>query len=278
MKRMIVGNTVPNGKLDTDAFQRAMLTYRNSPDPETRISPAMCIFGSPTRSTISILPGKYRPHPTWRDTLQRREEALRTRHFKIAERLSLGTRHIPPLRIGDHVRIQNQMGSNPRKWDKTGLVVEVRQHDQYAIKVDGSGRITLRNRKFLRKFIPVMPRTTGNFLPNTSSFQKVTPTSQYMENRMFPAPETSTSHVSIPDLSSSSVYLPPSTIMETPPQGTHITNPASSLDAPPAETLHTPAHSPPCHPPQDTTTQKTIPLRKSSRPRKTPAYLTDYEH
>ena len=27
--------------------------------------------------------------------------------------------------------------------------------DQYAIKIDGSGRITLRNRKFLRKFSPV---------------------------------------------------------------------------------------------------------------------------
>ena len=31
-------------------------------------------------------------------------------------------------------------------------MVEVRQHDQYVIRVDGSGRVTLRNRKFLRKF------------------------------------------------------------------------------------------------------------------------------
>ena len=52
-------------------------------------------------------------------------------------------------------RVQNQTGPHPDKWDKTGRIVEVRQHDQYAIKIDGSGRITLRNRKFLRKFIPV---------------------------------------------------------------------------------------------------------------------------
>ena len=32
------------------------------------------------------------------------------------------------------------------------MVVEVRQHDQYGVKVDGTGRITLRNRKNLRKF------------------------------------------------------------------------------------------------------------------------------
>ena len=33
--------------------------------------------------------------------------------------------------------------------------MEVRQFDQYAVRVDGSGRITLRNRKFLRKFAPL---------------------------------------------------------------------------------------------------------------------------
>ena len=50
------------------------------------------------------------------------------------------------------MRIQNQSGNDPNKWDKTGVVVEVKQHDQYVIRVDGSGRVTLRNRKFLRKF------------------------------------------------------------------------------------------------------------------------------
>ena len=34
------------------------------------------------------------------------------------------------------------------------MVVEVGTHDQYKVKVDGSGRVTLRNRKFLRHFKP----------------------------------------------------------------------------------------------------------------------------
>ena len=42
------------------------------------------------------------------------------------------------------------------KLDRTGVVIEVRQFDQYAIRTDGSGRITLRNRKFLRKYLPVL--------------------------------------------------------------------------------------------------------------------------
>ena len=51
--------------------------------------------------------------------------------------------------------IQNQSGNHPRRFGQTGTVVEVKQHDQYNVKVDGSGRVTLRNRRYLRKFEPV---------------------------------------------------------------------------------------------------------------------------
>ncbi len=47
--------------------------------------------------------------------------------------------------------IQNQTGRYPTKWDKSGVVVEVKQYHQYGVKMDGNGRITIRNRKFLRR-------------------------------------------------------------------------------------------------------------------------------
>ena len=84
-----------------------------------------------------------------------REAALRNRHIKIAERLTEHTQRLSPLSVGDFVRIQNQTGPHPLKWDKTGCVVEMRQFDQYVVRVDGSGRVTVRNRKFLRKYTPV---------------------------------------------------------------------------------------------------------------------------
>ena len=48
--------------------------------------------------------------------------------------------------------IQNQTGPHPNKWDKSGFIVEVRGNDQYLVKVDGTGRLTLRNRRFIRQF------------------------------------------------------------------------------------------------------------------------------
>ena len=65
------------------------------------------------------------------------------------------TRRLPTLAVGDYVWIQNQTGQHPNKWDRTGTVVEVKQHDQYQVKVDGSGRVTLRNRRILLKFTPI---------------------------------------------------------------------------------------------------------------------------
>ena len=63
--------------------------------------------------------------------------------MKDAERWTVHTRRLPPLAVSHHVRIQNQTGPYPNKWDKTGIIIEVRQFDQYVVRVDGSGRITL---------------------------------------------------------------------------------------------------------------------------------------
>ena len=154
VKRMLVGSTGPGGSLNTDAFQRAMLAYRNTPDPVSKVSLAEIIFGRRIRDFIPAPPGQYLPHWTWRETLEAREDALRFRHMRAHERMSEHTRVLPLLVIGNCVRLHNLVGPHPTKWDRTGIVVEVRQFDQYVVRMDGSRRVTRRNRKYLRLYTP----------------------------------------------------------------------------------------------------------------------------
>ena len=136
VKQIITDNTTPSGSLDTDFLQRAILQYQNTPDPNTQLSPARCIFGRPIKDFIPILLGLYQPHPTWSEILATREEALRNRHMKAAEKWSEHTKRFPPLAVGDHVRIQNHTGPYPTKWENTDIVIEVCQFDKYIICID----------------------------------------------------------------------------------------------------------------------------------------------
>ena len=67
------------------------------------------------------------------------------------ENLDISTRTLQRLDFHDVVQIQNQVGSKPTKWNATDVIVEVKSHDQYLVKIHDSGRLTLRNRKFLKK-------------------------------------------------------------------------------------------------------------------------------
>ncbi|KAK6184631.1 hypothetical protein SNE40_007066 [Patella caerulea] len=158
VKRMLVDNTSVTGSVDNDKFQRGLLVYRNSIDQETKASPALILFGRLIRDPIPILMGRYQPHETWKELLFHRERALAKRHSREHEKWTEHTRKLLSLVIEDHVFIQNLVGNQPRQWERTGLVIEVRQFHQYVVRVDGTGRVTLRNRQHLRKFTPFLSK------------------------------------------------------------------------------------------------------------------------
>ena len=69
----------------------------------------------------------------------------------MEERLRIGTKVLSKLEVGNLVSIQNQTGPRAKKWDKTGTIVEVLPFDQFRVRVDGSGNVTLRNRQYIRR-------------------------------------------------------------------------------------------------------------------------------
>ena len=276
MKRLITDNTGPKGELDTDAVQIAILQYRNTPDPDTKISPAMCVFGRPIRDFIPIIPGKYKPHEYWRETLKSREEALRKRHVRTAETWAEHTKRLPPLAVGDLVRVQNQTGPHPNKWDKTGRIVEVRQNDQYVIKIDGSGRITLRKRKFLRKFIPVYydrpTRSIYDDLATRVTGQTPLVTPQLPDEGDPATPATQAGHTPSPTVTSARTPQ-----RETTPDAVTPTTPGR--DTPRRPILQTPRPARAPETPEPDVVEPPAPpigLRRSSRATGVPTWHKDY--
>ena len=173
-KRALMDNVDASGSLNTDKIVRALLAIRNTPNTDCKKSPAEIIFNRKLRGLLPMSPfkdvGKFdcqEVDPVWKDAWELKELALRKRAVKSMERLGEHSRNLKSLTTGDHVFIQNQSGRNKTKWEKSGQVMERKEHNQYLVRVDGTGRITARNRRFLRRFDPdvITPTSMANTFP-----------------------------------------------------------------------------------------------------------------
>ena len=244
-KRLLMSNTSPTGSLDHDGFLRAILQLRNTPDPDCNLSPAQIVFGRPLRDTLAFvnrLEKFTNPHvrPLWRKAWEAKEDALRTRITRTTEALTAHSKHLRPLSLGEKVFLQNQKGPSANKWDRSGVVVEDAGHDQYRIKVDGSGRVTLRNRRFLRAYTPATPSIQPDLLP------PLQPLPQRIEQAQpIPPPaiqSTPSADVVVDDMHGDPAPVPPGTNRPDvspphshppPPQGEFRQDPTLTEPAPP---------------------------------------------
>ena len=157
VKRLVEGNLGPRGEIDTDRLARALLEHRNTPDPQTGLSPAMILYG---RQLRGFLPSSTQTQvkQEWRIDVELREKAFAKKHSQMAERLSAGTKQLSELEIGDEVVVQDPSeGGKAGRWSKSGTVVERLLFDAYLIQIHGSRRVTKRNRIHIRKIRPFIP-------------------------------------------------------------------------------------------------------------------------
>ena len=156
VKRLMRSNLGPFGSLDTDRFLRGMLQLRNTPDPDCGVSPSEIVFGRLLRDNLLFADYLNREQYSkrWQDAWSAKEEALRARFIRTSENMNRHARYMQPLSVGDKCFVQNQAGQHAKKWHHTGTVMEVLPHDKYGIRMDGSGRVTYRNRRFLKRYTP----------------------------------------------------------------------------------------------------------------------------
>ena len=150
-KRLIRDNTGSGGKLDCDEISRALLQYLNTPLRGVTESPAKIVFGKAIRDSLPSTPVRR----SWEQQSHHMEMGMAKIKVASKERMDEKSKNLPPLKVGDYVQVQNQVGAKPNRWDKSGRIVETHGHRQYSVQLDGSRRVTLRNRKFLKSVEPL---------------------------------------------------------------------------------------------------------------------------
>ena len=153
MKKAIRGNIGPNGSLNSDKVTAALLQYRNTPLRNVGLSPAQLLLGRSLRDAIPQPTSAYHVSPEWEANIRQRERAIAQEQLKSKEYHDRQpTRTYNELTVGQSVACQNVKN---RKWDRTGIIKEVMDHRQYKVVLNGSGRISLRNRIHLKPLLHV---------------------------------------------------------------------------------------------------------------------------
>ena len=150
-KRILRDNTGPSGSLDNDKVSLALLQYLNTPLREGNMSPAQLTTGRQLRDGVPTAKQNYRVNPEWGEALEERETRLAQHHDEIQLQSAGRRRQRRRLQPGARVWVQDQP---TKRWSKSGTVVEVHPHRQYAVRMDGSGRISLRTRSHLKEVPP----------------------------------------------------------------------------------------------------------------------------
>ena len=197
LKRLLQNNTGRNGSINTDDVARALLQYRNTPLRDINLSPAELALGRPLRDGIPLQRIRYRVNPKWAVHLKQRELQMCKSNAQSKEKFDVHSKPLPELDTGKNVLCQN---TRTNSWDRSGTIVSKLQHRQYLVKMDGSGRISLRNRRHLKLVYVEKPHTPIIQQRVQVEHQKIHNTKTEIESTQEIAtpPATNQPHVEIP--------------------------------------------------------------------------------
>ena len=123
---------------------KALLDYRATPIPGIALSPSQLCVGRTLRTTLPMATGLLKPETYNAQEIKRSFQKAKNKQKYHYERH--GTRELPPLKPGDHVRVKPEHGS--KEW-KAATVVQSHASPRSYVVDTGSRRIR-RNRVALR--------------------------------------------------------------------------------------------------------------------------------
>ena len=133
-----------NGDIrNCEAFDRGLLEIRNTPRPDGR-SPAQLLYGKPLRSRVPAHAKSFAAK--WQEATVDCDRRAAERFKTTVEQYNKRAKHLPPIPIGDSVRIQDPIS---KRWDKVGTIMGRGRNRDYLVKTAARG-VLWRNRRFLR--------------------------------------------------------------------------------------------------------------------------------
>ena len=150
--------------LNNDKLCRTLLQYRNTPSRRDGLSPAQKLFGHPVQDTLPAHRRSFSPE--WQCSAQEADQQAAHRLRQSETYYNTHTQPLTDLEIGSTVALQN---TRTKHWDIYGRIVAIGPNRRYHVRTR-SGRVLVRNRRFLRHRTPAscVPFTTRQINPSGS--------------------------------------------------------------------------------------------------------------
>ena len=150
MKRILREAITRGDGLEGERARIAVMEYRNTPLRDLNRSPAQLLFGRHMRDLLQLQEGRWSINKAYMMDREEREIKYTAKILSEGIKWSEHTKDLPLLDRGQDVLIQTQVGTSKGKWNKSGRILERNDKSSYTVRMDGSGRITRRNRRHLR--------------------------------------------------------------------------------------------------------------------------------
>ena len=139
-----------NGRsLNQDKLCCSLLQYRNTPSRRDGRSPAQKLYGHPTQDTLPAHRRSFSQE--WQQKMEEVERQTNATQESITTYYNTHAYPLTEIEIGSNVAIQNP---HTKLWDIYGTIIDVTPNRRYYIKTS-SGRVLVRNRRFLRRRVPL---------------------------------------------------------------------------------------------------------------------------